>query len=58
MKIGSTWQSSDRTAFIVENVETINNQTWIFYKNEKTQQQYSCLKDAFTNRFQEQLNNG
>jgi hypothetical protein len=58
MKIGSVWQSNDSTIFVVKNIETINNQTWIFYKNAKTQQEYSCLKDAFTSRFREQLNNG
>jgi hypothetical protein len=58
MKIGSVWQSADRTTFIIKNIEIINEQTWIFYVNSKTQQKYSCLKDAFTSRFQEQLNNG
>lgn len=57
MKIGSTWEGGDKT-FKIKDVTTVDNQTWIFYNNVLTGQNYSCLKEAFLQRFKEIINNG
>lgn len=49
--IGSRWTAIDVT-FVVTNV----NDDWVFYKNEKTNQEYSCSKEAFTFRLRKTVN--
>ena len=52
------WGSADRTYFKVTDIKMINDQTWIYYTNIKTGQNYSCLEEAFKSRFDETVNNG
>jgi hypothetical protein len=58
MKVGSKWGTIDRTVFQVTDIKEVDNQTWIYYNNILTKQEYSCLKEAFINRFNEIVNNG
>lgn len=58
MKLGSIWGSADRTQFKVTDIKVINDQTWIYYTNINTGQNYSCLEEAFKSRFDEIVNNG
>lgn len=57
MRIGSKWDGNNNI-FEIKNVTFIDGQTWIFYNNVSTGQQYSCLKEAFLQRFREIINNG
>lgn len=50
IKIGSRWTAIARK-FLVTATEVTDNGSWVFYKNVETGQQYSCLKEAFLNRF-------
>lgn len=57
MKIGSVWSSVDKK-FEIKDVTIVDNQTWIYYTNVLTKQEYSCFKEAFLQRFKEVVNNG
>ena len=57
MKIGSLWASADRR-FKVNDIKIVDNEIWIYYNNVLTKQEYSCLKEAFLQRFTEIINNG
>ncbi len=57
MKIGSLWGSTDKK-FEIKDVTIVDNQTWVYYNNVLTKQEYSCLKEAFLHRFKEIINNG
>lgn len=57
MKIGSIWEGGDKR-FEIKDVTIVDNQIWIFYNNVFTGQNYSCLKEAFLQRFREVINNG
>jgi len=50
VKIESTWTSVDKT-FRVTDRKMAPTGVWIFYENITTGQKYSCLEDAFLNRF-------
>lgn len=58
MQVGSKWGTIDRTQFRVTDVKVIDNQQWVYYTNIKTEQNYSCLEEAFKSRFKEIVNNG
>lgn len=58
MKVGSKWGTADRKIFLVTNIKKVDNQTWIYYNNIFTKQEYFCLREAFINRFSEIVNNG
>jgi rRNA maturation protein Rpf1 len=45
--------SSDGKIFVVNEVIQTPVGLTVYYTNEKTQEQYSCLIDAFSERFQE-----
>lgn len=53
--ITSKWTGIDSTTFKIERLESKNSQVWVYYRNEQTGQQYSCLVEAFLQRFKEQL---
>lgn len=57
MKVNSIWGTSDRKEFVVNDIKIIDEKTWVYYKNISTGQKYHCLKEAFTNRFTEIVNN-
>lgn len=56
MKINSRWGTSDRKVFKITSTKEIDNQLWVFYTNINTGQKYSCLAEAFKNRFKEIVN--
>ena len=51
MTIATRFTSSDSKIFIVEEVRQVDKDLWVYYHNDKTGQQYSCLLDAFSQRF-------
>ena len=57
MKVGSLWSGGDRR-FKINDIKIVDNNTWIYYNNVSTRQEYSCLKQAFLQRFTEIINNG
>ena len=57
MRIGSVWESGNRK-FKIKDVTIVDDKTWIYYNNVLTKQEYSCLKEAFLQRFREIINNG
>jgi hypothetical protein len=48
----STWRGADCRDYQILSVEN----DWVFYKNIKTDQEYSCLVEAFLERFREVTN--
>ena len=57
MKIGSVWEGGEKE-FKIQDIKVVDEETWIFYNNVLTGQEYSCLKEAFLKRFREIVNNG
>jgi len=51
MAIATRFTSSDGKIFIVEEVRQVDKDLWVYYHNDKTKQQYSCLLNAFSQRF-------
>jgi hypothetical protein len=56
MTMATRFTSSDNKVFVVEEVRQIDQDLWVYYNNAKTGQKYSCLLDAFTQRFQPLVN--
>lgn len=50
IKTGSRWTAGSRK-FLVTKTNMTGSDSWIFYKNVETGQEYSCLEQAFLNRF-------
>jgi len=55
---GQHWRSINGTEFHVDDVRVTEADVWIHYTNTFTQQTYSCLEEAFRNRFDPVLNRG
>jgi hypothetical protein len=51
MTMTTRFTSADGRVFIVEEVRQVDQALWVYYHNDKTGQQYSCLLDAFSQRF-------
>ena len=51
MTMATRFTSADGRIFIVEEVRQVDQELWVYYHNDKTSQQYSCLLDAFGQRF-------
>lgn len=51
LKQGDLWASADQTKFRIINIVDVDNHTWVYYRNEKTGQEYSCYKESFEQRF-------
>ena len=51
IKEKSRWKGVDGITFVVLKLEDSTQGMWVFYKNEKTDQEYHCLLDAFLDRF-------
>ena len=51
MTMTTRFTSADGRVFIVEEVCQVDQALWVYYHNDKTGQQYSCLLDAFSQRF-------
>ena len=56
MTMATRFTSADNKIFVVEEVKQVDRELWVYYHDAKTGQQYSCLLDAFTQRFQPLLN--
>jgi hypothetical protein len=52
-KMNKKFTGPDGKIFVVEEVLQTPAGLTVFYINEKTQQKYSCLIDAFSERFRE-----
>jgi hypothetical protein len=57
MKTNSLWAGGERH-FKINDIKIVDDKTWIYYNNVLTKQEYSCLKEAFLQRFREITNNG
>lgn len=55
IKIGSRWSSIDRT-FKVIGLEQRDGEDWVFFVNENTKDEFSCLVGAFIARYSQILN--
>lgn len=49
--INSKWYTSEGSVFVVDNVKTVDDNTWVHYHRYGTDQQYNCLAAAFVKRF-------
>lgn len=49
--INSKWYTSEGSVFVVDDVKTVDNNTWVHYHRYGTDQQYNCLAAAFVKRF-------
>jgi hypothetical protein len=56
MKMATRFTSADGKIFVVEEVRQVEKELWVYYHNSKTGQQYSCLLDAFSQRFSPMVN--
>ena len=51
MTMATRFTSADGRVFIVEEVRQVDKDLWVHYHDAKTGQQYSCLLDAFSQRY-------
>jgi hypothetical protein len=56
IKINSIWVSSTHVKFVVTDVTTDEQGTWIHYTNRINGNSHNCLVDAFLKRFSQELN--
>jgi len=56
MTMATRFTSSDGKIFTVEEVKQVDKELWVYYNNIKTGDKYSCLLEAFSQRFQPMLN--
>lgn len=53
--ITSKWTTPDSVIFKIDKIDFNEQGIWVFYHNVKTGQEYSCLAEAFLERFREEL---
>lgn len=51
MKIGSKWFGSNGDLFVIDDIKVVDAETWVFYTNTLNMYSYSCLINAFLQRF-------
>ena len=51
MTMATQFTYADGKIFTVEEVIQIDKELWVYYNNIKTGEQYSCLLEAFGERF-------
>jgi hypothetical protein len=56
MTMATRFASPNGKIFVVEEVKQIEKDLWVYYHNVDTGQKYSCLLDAFSQRFQPIMN--
>ena len=56
MTMATRFTSADNKVFVVEEVRQVEKDLWVYYHDAKTGQKYSCLLDAFTQRFHPLVN--
>jgi len=49
--MATRFTSADGKIFTVEEVKQIDSELWVYYNNIKTGDKYSCLLEAFSQRF-------
>jgi hypothetical protein len=49
---GSRWASITETFIVLHTIE-LNDRTWIHYRKESSNQEYSCYVESFLERFTE-----
>ena len=52
MTMATRFKSADGKIFTVEEVKQVDKELWVYYNNIKTGDKYSCLLEAFSQRFQ------
>jgi len=50
-KMQKKFRSQDGEVFEVREVSQVDNQLWVYYNKVGAEQEYSCLLDAFSQRF-------
>ena len=50
--MATRFKSQDGKIFTVEEVVQVVKELWVYYNNVKTGDKYSCLLEAFSERFQ------
>jgi hypothetical protein len=55
IKIGSRWQTVDKKFIVIDVIEK-SEDSWVYYKNVQTLQEYNCRAEAFLARFSEIAN--
>jgi len=56
MAMATRFTSADGKIFVVEEVKQVDSDLWVYYHNSITGQKYSCLLDAFSQRFWPMVN--
>ena len=56
MTMATRFTSPDNKVFVVEEVKQVDQDLWVYYHNADTGQKYSCLLDAFSQRFSPMVN--
>jgi len=56
MTMATRFTSADGKIFVVEEVKQVDRDLWVYYHNSATGQKYSCLLDAFSQRFWPMVN--
>jgi hypothetical protein len=51
MIMAKKFQSPDGKIFTVEELVQVDKELWVYYGNVETGNKYSCLLEAFTERF-------
>jgi hypothetical protein len=51
MTMATQFASADGKIFTVEEVVQADKELWVYYNNTKTGEKYSCLLEAFSQRF-------
>jgi len=51
MKIGTKWYGANGDLFEIDDLRSINGETWVFYTNTFTMKSFSTLLPAFLQRF-------
>jgi hypothetical protein len=51
MTMATKFKSHDGKIFTVEEVIQVDKQLWVYYNNTMTGDKYSCLLEAFSERF-------
>jgi hypothetical protein len=52
MTMATQFKAVDGKIFTVEEVKQVDKELWVYYNNIETGDKYSCLLEAFTERFQ------
>ena len=52
MTMKTRFTSADGKIFAVEEVKQVDKELWVYYNNVNSGDKYSCLLEAFTQRFQ------